>query len=51
MVVLDIDHSGHGDGRLIAAMRAKFDSEGKVELESFGTEPFRIIGVTQLPLN
>lgn len=51
MVVLDLDHSGHGEGRLIAAMRAKFDGEGKVELESFGTEPFRIIGVTQLPLN
>jgi hypothetical protein len=50
MVVLDIDRTGHGEGRLIAAMRAKFDSEGKVELESFGTEPFRIIGVTQQSL-
>jgi hypothetical protein len=51
MVVLDIDHSGNGEGRLIAAARAKFDSGGNAELESFGTEPFRIIGVTQLPLH
>ncbi len=50
MVVLDINHSGHGEGRVIAAMRAKFDSEGKAELESFGTEPFRIIGLSQQPL-
>lgn len=50
MVVLDIDHTGHGAGRLIAAMRAKFDNEGKIELESFGTEPFRIIGLSQQPL-
>ncbi len=47
MVVLDLDRTGHGDGRLIAAMRARFNNEGKVELESFGTEPFRIIGLTQ----
>lgn len=51
MIVLDIDHGGRGEGRLIAAMRAKFDNEGKVELESFGTEPFRIIGLTRQPLN
>ncbi len=51
MVVLDIDRNGHGEGRLIAAMRAKFDKEGKVELESFGTEPFRIIGLSQQPPN
>ena len=50
MVVLDLDRTGHGVGRLIAAMRAKFDGEGKVELESFGTEPFRIIGLAPEPL-
>jgi hypothetical protein len=51
MVVLDLDRTGHGEGRLIAAMRAKFDNEGKVELESFGTEPFRIVGLAQQSLN
>lgn len=49
MVVLDLDRSGHGEGKLIAAMRARFESNGKVELESFGTEPFRIMGVAQQP--
>ena len=47
MIVLDLDRTGHGEGRLIAAMRAKFNRDGQVELESFGTEPFRIIGLSQ----
>ena len=51
MIVLDLDRTGHGEGRLIAAMRAKFNNEGKVELESFGTEPFRIVGLAPQPLH
>jgi hypothetical protein len=47
MVELDLDNSGNGNGRLIAATRAMFTSDGKIEMESYGTKPFRIIGVTE----
>jgi len=45
MIVLKLDSSGNGTGKLIAAMRARFEKNGTVELESYGTEPFVIIGV------
>jgi hypothetical protein len=45
MIVLNLDESGHGTGKFIAAMRARFDKEGHIELESYGTEPLVIIGV------
>lgn len=47
MIILDLDHTGHGEGRLIAAMQAKFNEAGQVELKSLGTQPFRVIGVAQ----
>jgi hypothetical protein len=47
MVELDLDNNGNGNGRLIAATRALFTNDGKIEMESYGTKPFRIIGVTE----
>ena len=47
MVELNLDDNGNGNGRLIAATQAMFTSDGKIEMESYGTRPFRIIGVTE----
>lgn len=45
MIVLNLDESGKGAGNFIAAMRARFDKEGRIELESYGTEPLVIMDV------
>jgi hypothetical protein len=47
MVELNLDDNGNGNGALIAAARAMFTRDGKIEMVSYGTKPFRIIGVTE----
>jgi len=47
MIVLEVDKDGNGEGKLLPAMKAKITDDGKVELESLGTEPFKILKVRQ----
>lgn len=47
LMELNLDTNGNGNGRLIAATRALFTNDGKIEMENYGTKPFRIIGVTE----
>jgi len=41
----DRNSEGNGEGALIAAASAGFNEEGRLVIESYGTEPFRIFGV------
>ena len=50
MVILEIDKDGKGEGKVIAAAKANFTKDGKVELESYGTEPLRVIRVATEPV-
>ena len=43
IIELQLDQDGKGEGRLIAAAEIKFNKEGRLEIESFGLEPFRIL--------
>ena len=45
MIEIRIGSDGKGDGKLIAAAKVEFDAEGAVEIESLGTQPFRLMGV------
>ncbi len=47
MIEITIDSDGKGEGRLIAAAKAKFNKDGQVEIESLGTRPFRLLQVRQ----
>ncbi len=47
MIILDLDKDGKGEGKLLPAMKAKITDQGVVELESLGTDPFKIIGASQ----
>jgi hypothetical protein len=47
MIELNLNDGGNGNGRFIAAMRAMFTNDGKIEMVSYGTKPYRIIGVTE----
>jgi hypothetical protein len=49
MIELDLKPDGNGKGELIAAMRAMFTNDGKIELKSYGTKPYKIIGVSEQP--
>jgi hypothetical protein len=49
MVELNIDANGNGSGTLVAAGRAIFSNDGKILIESYGTKPYHIIGVTEQP--
>jgi hypothetical protein len=45
IIELRLDENGKGEGRLIAAAQAEM-AEGKLEIESYGTEPFRLISMS-----
>ena len=45
IVELQLDANGRGEGRLIAAAEVGFTKEGVLEIESFGTQPFRLLQV------
>ena len=45
IVELRLGKDGKGTGRLIAAAKVEFDESGKLEIESFGTTPFKIMNV------
>lgn len=47
MIVLEVDKNGKGEGKLLPAMQASITGNGKVELKSLGTEPFKIMRVQQ----
>lgn len=42
---LRLDANDKGDGRLIAAAEVGFSKEGSLEIESLGTQPFRLLQV------
>ncbi len=42
---LQLDANGKGEGRLIAAAEVGFGKEGSLEIESLGTQPFRLLQV------
>jgi hypothetical protein len=45
IIELQLDAEGKGEGQLIAAASAGFSKEGRLVIESYGTEPFRILNV------
>jgi len=45
IIELRLDDNGKGEGRLIAAAQAEM-AEGRLEIESYGTEPFRLISMS-----
>jgi len=45
MVVFDVNREGSSTGQLLPTIKASFDKDGKVELETFGTQPLRILNV------
>ena len=47
VIEIIIDSEGKGEGRLIAAAKAEFNRDGKVEVEGLGTQPFRLLQVRQ----
>jgi hypothetical protein len=50
MVELKLNVDGNGNGTLVAAGRAIFADNGTILMESYGTKPYQIIGVTQQPV-
>lgn len=44
IIELRLDEEGKGEGRLIAAAQAEI-KDGQLEIESYGTEPFRLLGM------
>ena len=49
IIELRLDAKGKGSGRLIAAAQVKFDSQGVLQIESYGLEPFRIFQARVMP--
>ncbi|MEW6368859.1 MAG: hypothetical protein AB1714_29880 [Acidobacteriota bacterium] len=49
--VLEIvfDKNGKGEGKMIPAAKIGFNKEGTIEIESYGSEPFRLMGVAAEP--
>jgi hypothetical protein len=43
VIEVRLDAQGKGEGTLIAAALVKFDAEGKLEIESYGTHPFKLL--------
>jgi len=50
LIELDLNVDGNGNGMLVAAGRSIFADDGKILVESYGTKPYDIIGVTQQPV-
>jgi hypothetical protein len=50
MVELKLNVDGNGQGTLVAAGRSIFADDGQILMESYGTKPYQIIGVTQQPV-
>lgn len=50
IVELKLDAKGKGEGVLIAAASAKFDDQGQLEVENFGTQPYKIVNVKIQPV-
>jgi hypothetical protein len=49
MIELNVKPDGNGKGELVAAARAMFTNDGKIDLVSYSTKPYTIIGVSELP--
>ncbi|MBW2278070.1 MAG: hypothetical protein JRF63_11285 [Deltaproteobacteria bacterium] len=47
IIEVRIGPDGTGNGVLIAAAKAKFTDKGQVEIESFGTQPIKILNLKQ----
>lgn len=47
IVEIQLDAEGEGQGQLIAAAEVGFSPEGSLEIESLGTQPFRLLQVKQ----
>jgi hypothetical protein len=45
LIELELGPDGTGQGAMIAAAEARFTAEGKVEIVSLGTQPFKILKV------
>jgi hypothetical protein len=45
LIEITFGKEGKGEGRLIAAAKVEFDKEGKIEVTSLGTQPFRVMKV------
>ena len=44
---IQLDGENRGQGRLIPAAEVSFSAEGSLEIESLGTQPFRLLKVTK----
>ncbi len=47
MVIFDLNGDGTSAGQVLPTIKASFDKEGKVELETFGTKPLRVLTVKE----
>ena len=47
MVIFDLNRDGTSAGQVLPTIKASFDKEGKVELETFGTKPLRVLTVKE----
>lgn len=45
VVELRLDEKNKGDGTLMAAAKIEFNTEGQIEIEYFGTQPYRLMAV------
>jgi hypothetical protein len=45
IIELKIGPDGTGNGTLIAAAKTEFTDDGRVEIESYGTQPFKIMNI------
>ncbi|MGE0639785.1 MAG: hypothetical protein AB7G12_11980 [Thermoanaerobaculia bacterium] len=49
IVEIRFDAKGKGSGTLIAAASAKFNESGQLELENWGTQPFKLVNIKAEP--
>jgi hypothetical protein len=45
IIVLDVDKSGKGTGKLAPVCKIKFNKKNELEIENFGQKPFRLANV------
>jgi hypothetical protein len=49
LIEFNVKTDGNGKGELVAAARAMFTKDGKIELVGYGAKPYKIIGVSEQP--
>ncbi|MFY9825394.1 MAG: hypothetical protein WAM82_28720 [Thermoanaerobaculia bacterium] len=50
IIEIRLDAKGKGEGTLVAAASAKFNDKGQLELERYGTQPFKLMNIKAEPV-